>query len=101
MDSPLLLCTLQEPLESILFSMGFISTLGAAIGCLVVPGEQLAAPPQMSGWVYLAATTLLALAVQVGGSRLAVGGPRLAVASSGAVPLGPACLPVSTAGALQ
>lgn len=56
----------QEPLESILFSMGFVSTVGALLGALVLPGMQTAAPPSPLSWAYLAATTALAFVVQVG-----------------------------------
>jgi len=56
---------LQEPLECILFSIGFVSTLGAIVGCLVLPGPQLALPQQSTGWLFLGATSLLAFAVQV------------------------------------
>ncbi|PRW59513.1 Permease of the drug metabolite transporter (DMT) superfamily [Chlorella sorokiniana] len=54
----------KEPLESILFSMGFVSTAGALLGALALPGLQMAAPPSPLSWAYLAATTALAFVVQ-------------------------------------
>lgn len=45
--------------------MGFVSTAGALLGALVLPGLQMAAPPSPISWAYLAATTVLAFVVQV------------------------------------
>lgn len=45
--------------------MGFISTVGAAVGCLELPGIQFAPPRVAAGWAHLAATCLMALLVQV------------------------------------
>lgn len=67
---------LQEPLECILFSMGFVSTLGAIIGCLVLPGPQLGLPQHSTGWLFLGATSLLAFAVQVRDGMVAQAGQQ-------------------------
>ena len=44
--------------------MGFVATVGALLGCLVMPGVQLAAMPSPISWAWLAATTAGAFAVQ-------------------------------------
>lgn len=69
LSPPMVANSPQEPLESILFSMGFVSTVGALLGALVMPGMQMAAPPSPLSWSYLAATTALAFVVQVGRGR--------------------------------